>query len=165
MNSTLHRPHAPVRTVTIPARAEHEGIYSRTVRLVWRCPVCGGARGDIHEALSYDGSRRLHVDGWTNACGHVDKYADVRKEADANGLNGSGSVTAASLAPHMRVYEPRLNVWCTVLSAHETAQGRIAAHLQPDTGHSFVTGYDKGQAVEVAPTGAGGDCERDARLA
>lgn len=77
----------PVRTVTIPARDEHEGIYSRNVRLAWRCPVCGGERGEVREALSYDGSRRLHVSGWTNACGHIDKYADVRKEADANGLN------------------------------------------------------------------------------
>ena len=54
---------------------------------VWACPVCGGPRGDIYRTHSYDGSRRMSVDGWQNACGHVDKYADVVAEAKANGLN------------------------------------------------------------------------------
>jgi hypothetical protein len=75
------------RQVIIPAHAEHEGIYSRTVTLRWECPDCGGPRGDIYNAISYDGSRRLHVHGWLNPCGHVDYYSDVRKEAAGNGLN------------------------------------------------------------------------------
>lgn len=34
----------------------------------------------IRLAISYDGSRRLACDGWTNPCGHVDTYAAVRVE-------------------------------------------------------------------------------------
>ena len=76
-----------VRTVNVPVQVEHQGIYSMYVRLEWKCPVCGGTRGEPHATLSYDGSRRMTVDGWENACGHVDGYAAVRKEASENGLN------------------------------------------------------------------------------
>lgn len=71
------------RTVTIPACAEHEGYYSVTVSLRWVCPQCGGPRGEPFKTLSYDGSRRLCVDGWSNPCGHVDLYSDARAEAQA----------------------------------------------------------------------------------
>lgn len=71
------------RTVTIPERAEHEGFHSVTVSLRWVCPKCGGPRGEVYPALSYDGSRRLSVDGWSNPCGHVDSYAACRAEAQA----------------------------------------------------------------------------------
>lgn len=67
------------RTVTIPAREEHEGISTLTVTLPWKCLECGGPRGEPFEGLSYDGSRRLHVHSWTNPCGHVEKYSAVRK--------------------------------------------------------------------------------------
>ena len=53
------------RTVRIPAVAEHNGMQLATVTLLW---------------FSYDGSRRLAVDTWSNACGHVDTYAEVRRE-------------------------------------------------------------------------------------
>jgi len=69
------------RTVTIPACDEHEGILAVRVTLDWTCPTCGGPRGEPHPAISYDGSRRLHCDGWSNPCGHVDKYSNVRIEA------------------------------------------------------------------------------------
>ena len=77
------------RTVTIPAYSEHDGYPGNAVDVVleWTCPQCGGTRGDPTPAISYDGSRRLGVDGWTNACGHIDYYGDVREEARANGLN------------------------------------------------------------------------------
>lgn len=69
--------------VTIPACSEHAGFPGNTitVEISDRCPVCGGPRGKPYETISYDGSRRLAVDGWKNPCGHVDKYSDVRKEA------------------------------------------------------------------------------------
>jgi len=67
--------------VYIPSCDDHEGIYGRTVTLTWVCPVCGGPRGEPFDTISYDGSRRLHVHGWDNPCGHVDKYDAVRKEA------------------------------------------------------------------------------------
>ena len=76
-----------VKTVHIPSCDNHEGIYAIDVRLRWRCPVCGKPRGKITRGRSYDGSLCLDVDTWVNSCGHVDKYADVRHEAVANGLN------------------------------------------------------------------------------
>jgi len=76
-------------TVTIPACAEHNGFHAVTVKIYDTCPICGARRGDVFETLSYDGSRRLNVDGWLNPCGHVDKYSDVRQEAASNGLNNS----------------------------------------------------------------------------
>jgi hypothetical protein len=76
------------KTVYIPARPDHDGISGVEVTLEWSCPVCGGPRGEPHPVRSYDGSRILYCDGWTNPCGHVDKYADVFTEAASNGLNG-----------------------------------------------------------------------------
>jgi hypothetical protein len=72
---------APVKTVIIPGSDEHAGLYAIKVTVVWECPVCGGPRGEVFPTISYDGSRRLGCDGWRNPCGHIDKYADVRREA------------------------------------------------------------------------------------
>ena len=69
------------RTVRIPAAEAHGGFHSTTVTLLWECPRCGGPRGEVRPAVSYDGSRRLACDGWTNPCGHIDLYSNVRKEA------------------------------------------------------------------------------------
>ena len=66
------------RTITIPACAEHEGFHAMLVTLPWVCLHCGGPRGEPFETISYDGSRRLAVHGWTNPCGHVEKYSEVR---------------------------------------------------------------------------------------
>ena len=38
--------------------------------------------GRLRAAISYDGSRRLNCDGWSNPCGHVDYYSAVRAEAE-----------------------------------------------------------------------------------
>ena len=69
------------RSVYIPACAEHNGVSGVVVTLNWTCPVCGGPRGEVVDARSYDGSRILFCQGWTNPCGHVDKYDAVREEA------------------------------------------------------------------------------------
>jgi hypothetical protein len=69
------------KTVTIPAKPEHEGYYAATITVNWICPTCGQPRGEVYQTRSYDGSRILYCDGWTNPCGHVDKYADVLAEA------------------------------------------------------------------------------------
>ena len=68
--------------VTIPACEQHEGFSSITVTISDYCPKCGKKRGidTIHKGFSYDGSRRLSVDCWTNPCGHIDKYFEVREE-------------------------------------------------------------------------------------
>jgi RNase P subunit RPR2 len=80
------------RTVYIPARREHQGLYGASVHLVWTCPKCGGERGAPYKTKSYDGSRYLEVDGWSNPCGHIDYYDDLRREARDNGLNQAGVI-------------------------------------------------------------------------
>jgi hypothetical protein len=77
-----------LKTVTIPACVEHDGILSRQVVLKWECPICGQPRGEVQDGRSYDGSRILYCHTWVNPCGHVDKYSDVRKEANENLYNG-----------------------------------------------------------------------------
>lgn len=75
------------KTICIPASEHHQGLYTTTVTVRWYCPRCGGPRGKIKKAKSYDGSQYLVVDAWENPCGHIDYYADVRAEAEKNGLN------------------------------------------------------------------------------
>ena len=82
MSAPLDGSGTTMRTVRIPACDDHQGWFTRTVTLSWRCPVCNGPRGEVRPAVSYDGSRRLNCDGWSNPCGHIDKYASVREEAD-----------------------------------------------------------------------------------
>lgn len=71
----------PVMTVRIPRVQQHEGWHAVEVTLIWECPTCGGPRGEVYDTLSYDGSRRLAVNGWKNPCGHTDYYDAVRREA------------------------------------------------------------------------------------
>lgn len=76
------------RTVTIPGSEQHNGLHSIRVTLPWTCPQCGGPRGEPFPGISYDGSRQLNCDRWQNACGHVDLYSAVRREAAAAGVPG-----------------------------------------------------------------------------
>lgn len=69
------------RTVEIPGSVQHEGNDRITVKIPWKCPICGGPRGIPKRGLSYDGSRRMVVHQWENPCGHVDNYTNVRAEA------------------------------------------------------------------------------------
>ena len=78
MPTTQHHDPTEQRTVRIPGSTDHAGNHLITVTLPWVCPTCGGPRGVIRLAISYDGSRRLACGGWTNPCGHVDTYAAVR---------------------------------------------------------------------------------------
>ncbi len=80
MTTTQHHDHPEYRTVRIPGSDDHDGHHLPPT-LQWVCPTCGGPRGEIRPAISYDGSRRLACDGWTNPCGHVDTYAAARMEA------------------------------------------------------------------------------------
>lgn len=114
--------------ITIPSCAEHEGFPGNaiTVYLVWVCSFCGKPRGDIYETLSYDGSRRLNVNGWKNDCGHTEKYAEVREEAAQNGLNaylvGRKNAQATS-ANSEKVVCPHCNGTTLDLSANEDGGG------------------------------------------
>lgn len=69
-----------VRRVKIPACVEHGGLDALTLTLTmrWTCLHCGGPRGEPFVTVSYDGSRRLTCHGWTNPCGHVEKYSEIR---------------------------------------------------------------------------------------
>jgi len=75
------------RTVEIPGGDDHAGHHRISVTLLWECPRCGGPRGEVYRTVSYDGSRRLHCDGWTNPCGHVDYYSAMRREAGITNAN------------------------------------------------------------------------------
>lgn len=66
--------------VTIPSRANHNGLSAMTIEIPDTCPKCGGLRGEVFDTISYDGSRRLAVSGWLNPCGHIDGYSAVREE-------------------------------------------------------------------------------------
>ena len=71
--------------VRIPIVENHGGFsgYVQQVEIAELCPKCGKPRGKntIHNVRSYDGSRFVICDGWTNPCGHIDKYSEIRKEA------------------------------------------------------------------------------------
>ena len=67
------------RTITIPPCRNHSGLFPLRINVLWECPTCGKPRGEIVTAFSYDGSRRLVVDGWKNDCGHIDYYETVRE--------------------------------------------------------------------------------------
>jgi len=84
----------PTRTVVIPRCAEHDGWHSITVTRAWTCPRCGGPRGGVFRTISYDGSRRLACDGWKNPCGHIDFYADVRREAASSSYDAADHAAA-----------------------------------------------------------------------
>jgi hypothetical protein len=75
------------KKVCVPECQEHNGSKSIDVIVKWICPTCGGPRGEVTAAISYDGNKRLSCDGWINPCGHVDLYTDVIKESQNNGLN------------------------------------------------------------------------------
>jgi hypothetical protein len=66
--------------VTIPSSQEHNGQGLISLEISDSCPVCSGPRGEVFGTHSFDGSRRINVDGWNNPCGHIDTYAAIRKE-------------------------------------------------------------------------------------
>lgn len=69
--------------VEIPTKVEHCGnpMFLRMFEIKNECPVCGAERGVKRwKGFSYDGSKRLVVDCWQNACEHIDVYSDVVKE-------------------------------------------------------------------------------------
>lgn len=90
MPTTQHHDPTERRTVRIPGSTDHAGHHLITVSLRWVCPACGGPRAEIYPAISYDGSRRLACDGWTNPCGHLDTYAAIRLESVADPASAPG---------------------------------------------------------------------------
>ncbi|MDP3968440.1 MAG: hypothetical protein Q8Q02_09165 [Nocardioides sp.] len=67
--------------VTIPDLRSPKTARTARVEIADACPRCDGPRGEILRTVSYDGSVRLHVDGWANPCGHLDDYEAVAHEA------------------------------------------------------------------------------------
>ena len=71
-----------LRALPVTTKLSHAGFGCVPDAMISTvCPLCSGWRGEPYPGLSYDGSRRLAVDCWQNACGHVDMYAAVREEA------------------------------------------------------------------------------------
>lgn len=69
--------------VEIPSCQQHggHGWNLKKYKIRNTCPSCGMKRAIKHwKGLSYDGSRRLHVDCWENECGHIDLYSMIREE-------------------------------------------------------------------------------------
>ena len=53
----------------------------RTVDIADKCPTCGGPRGEPHLVRQCEDDEWFDVSRWHNACGHLDRYSDVLKEA------------------------------------------------------------------------------------
>lgn len=98
------------RTVRIPLLPQHEGIYGVELTLPWTCLQCGGPRGEPYDSLSYDGSLRMNVHSWSNPCGHVETYEEVRqayaKQVMHSVGDDKGRVANVQLAPPLPVTQP-----------------------------------------------------------
>jgi hypothetical protein len=61
--------------------AGYDNLSTPTIVSHWLCLQCGAQRGEMHAARVYNGSQRFAVDGWRNACGHVETYDQVLESA------------------------------------------------------------------------------------
>lgn len=59
----------------------YDNLSTPTIVSHWVCLQCGAQRGEMHAARVYNGSQRFAVDGWRNACGHVETYDQVLESA------------------------------------------------------------------------------------
>jgi hypothetical protein len=57
----------PVRHIVVLACDEHAGISAIHADAPLRCIYCGAERGEPIMGLSFDGSRRLGVTGWSHS--------------------------------------------------------------------------------------------------
>jgi hypothetical protein len=55
--------------------------YPVQVEISDNCPVCGGPRGKLIGHNFHEDGESYFVHRWDNPCGHIDKYADVYREA------------------------------------------------------------------------------------
>jgi hypothetical protein len=67
-----------IEHIIIPANFEHSGVHRLEADVPWYCIYCGATRGEPHQGLSFDGSRRPAVTMWLNPCGHVESYEAIR---------------------------------------------------------------------------------------
>ena len=81
----MSAPHNEQMTVCI--RIDGNTWYPKIVivRISRRCPVCGGLRGEPVKNRYCEDGEFYWVHCWENACGHLDKYDDVYREAKASG--------------------------------------------------------------------------------
>lgn len=63
--------------------------YPITISISDDCPICGKKRGKPYPYYFCEDGEWFTVDKWTNPCGHLDKYRECLKEAEAlaQGLN------------------------------------------------------------------------------
>lgn len=57
--------------------------HVRRVEISARCPRCGGPRGERRGMNQCDDGAFYWVQVWDNPCGHLDRYENVVREADA----------------------------------------------------------------------------------
>lgn len=74
--------------VRIMYRNSYEGgdgwtYYPVVVEISDKCPICGELRGTPYNYHFCEDGEWFDVDRWDNPCGHIDKYANVWKEAIA----------------------------------------------------------------------------------
>jgi len=69
---------ADLRTVRIPACADHAGMLAWRITVPWVCIHCGEPRGEPVEGTVRDGAKQLEVHTWENACGHIEAYSEIR---------------------------------------------------------------------------------------
>lgn len=79
-----------VREVEVIDRAELDAswgqdnyrIRTKTIRVPWVCPKCGGPRGhELRRSSVFEDGSSAFPHTWDNPCGHKDTYAEMVKEA------------------------------------------------------------------------------------
>lgn len=68
-----------IKQVTIPVRdAEGYFVGTRDVLVEWVCSVCGEPMGEVKDTHHSEDGNYYNVSQWTNDCGHVSLYTELR---------------------------------------------------------------------------------------
>jgi len=63
------------------------GAILATVEISDDCPKCGKPRGKPEKRRFHEFGEYYYVDCWHNACGHLDRYRAVLREAQRRGAD------------------------------------------------------------------------------
>ncbi|WP_426455394.1 hypothetical protein ACP26L_35980 (plasmid) [Paenibacillus sp. S-38] len=66
------------KTIVIPDRNHHEGLFFLSLDVPHTCIHCGGPRGRLEWGKIWDRGY-LRVNVWKNRCGHVEQYDELRR--------------------------------------------------------------------------------------
>lgn len=71
------------KTVRIVLRDEFSGeMCVSEVKALWECPKCGERMGEPRGHNFFEDGDSYHCNTWTNPCGHVALYSDVKMQKD-----------------------------------------------------------------------------------